>query len=76
MTSITAVYPHVWSHSLKSLWAKLRTPFWEQPTKTIDAPEDARSRQEFIQEMLDRNPDAFTSEADVQTMMQIFPQSF
>lgn len=40
------------------------------------SPEAARTRREFVHEMLTRNPDAFTSELDVQNMMQQFPARF
>lgn len=39
-------------------------------------PEDTRERRAFVQEMLDRNPDAFASDFDVQSMMQHFPSHF
>jgi hypothetical protein len=39
-------------------------------------PEDARARRAFVQEMLSRNPGAFSSELGVQFMMQHFPRSF
>ena len=37
---------------------------------------DTAERRAFVQEMLDRNPDAFSSEYDVQSMMQHFPSHF
>ena len=43
------------------------------------APEDCeetRARIDFVQEMLGRNPDAFSSDLDVQAMMQHYPGSF
>ncbi|WP_232400906.1 hypothetical protein [Pseudophaeobacter flagellatus] len=39
-------------------------------------PDDARSRREFIWEVLSRNPDAFSSDADVQSMMSMYPGRF
>jgi hypothetical protein len=41
-----------------------------------ESPEDARARRAFVQEMLSRNPGAFSSELDVQSMMQHYPRSF
>jgi hypothetical protein len=41
-----------------------------------EAPEDARARRAFVQEMLSRNPGAFSSELDVQFMMQHYAGSF
>ena len=37
---------------------------------------DTAERRAFVQEMLDRNPDAFASDFDVQSMMQHFPNHF
>jgi hypothetical protein len=41
-----------------------------------ESPEDARARRAFVQEMLSRNPGAFSSELNVQFMMQHYPRSF
>ncbi len=38
--------------------------------------EDARSRRAFVEEMLDRNALAFSSELDVQAMMHVYPARF
>jgi hypothetical protein len=38
--------------------------------------EDASAGQEFIQELMDMNPDAFSSEVDVQYLMNCFPRRF
>ncbi|ANT60968.1 hypothetical protein AYJ57_11705 [Salipiger sp. CCB-MM3] len=40
------------------------------------SPDDARARREFIWEMMSRNPDAFSSDADVQSMMGMYPGRF
>jgi hypothetical protein len=40
------------------------------------SPDDARARREFVQVMLTRNPDAFSSDLDVQTIMQLYPGRF
>lgn len=40
------------------------------------SPEATRSRREFVDQMLTRNPDAFTSDLDVQNMMLQFPGRF
>jgi hypothetical protein len=37
---------------------------------------DTAERRAFVSEMLDRNPDAFASDFDVQSMMQHFPSHF
>ena len=38
-----------------------------------DSPEDNRARRDFIHEMMARNPDAFSSDLDVQAMMGSYP---
>lgn len=38
--------------------------------------EDTIAGQEFIQELMDRNPDAFSSEIDLQYMMNFLPGRF
>lgn len=43
---------------------------------TSESPEDARTRRAFVQEMLSRNPEAFSSDLDVQSMMQHYPGRF
>ena len=40
-----------------------------------DEVEEARDRRAFVQEMLSRNPKAFSSDLDVQAMMQHYPGS-
>ena len=65
-------------------------PFWKFPralavllerklsseAQAIDQREDSRSRRQFILEMLDRNPDAFQSELDIQYMAQMYLSKF
>ncbi|UPH71587.1 hypothetical protein LGT41_0001880 [Abyssibius alkaniclasticus] len=38
--------------------------------------DDTVLRREFVAEMMARNPDAFASELDVQSMMHCFPSRF
>lgn len=38
--------------------------------------EETRARRAFVTEMLDRNPEAFSSAEDVQAMMSCFPDRF
>ncbi|MDE4100057.1 hypothetical protein [Phaeobacter gallaeciensis] len=40
------------------------------------SPDEARARREFIREIISRNPDAFSSDADVQSMMATYPDRF
>ena len=35
-----------------------------------------RARRSFVQDMMQENPDAFLSEADVQCMMRVYPGRF
>ena len=39
-------------------------------------PDDARARRDFVREMTARNPDAFSSDLDVQAMMLHYPGHF
>lgn len=39
-------------------------------------PDDARNRRDFVNEMLSRNAHAFSSEHDIASMMQIYPDRF
>ena len=39
-------------------------------------PTDTAERRAFVIEMLDRNPDAFASEYDVESMLRHFPSHF
>ena len=50
--------------------------FGPRPRLEETSPDDARARREFIWEMLARNPAAFSSDADVQGMMGMFPGRF
>lgn len=38
--------------------------------------DDSRARRDFLMDMLDRNPDAFASEHDVQSMIRLYPGHF
>jgi hypothetical protein len=46
-----------------------------RPTAT-PAPDGVRERRDFTQDMLARNPDAFTSDLDVQSVALFFPERF
>jgi hypothetical protein len=66
-------------HSLRlaDLLRRLR-PVLRRRMRPADAPdpEESRQRRAFVQDMLFRNPDAFASAGDVQTMMQVFAERF
>lgn len=49
---------------------------FERRATAPDSPEDARNRRAFLQEMLSRNPEAFSSELDVQGLIQHYSGSF
>jgi hypothetical protein len=48
----------------------------ERRPDTGASPEESRARREFVQDMLTRNPDAFTSDLDVQSMMLCYPDRY
>ncbi len=53
--------------------------FWTLFSSTLmsgEAREDSRRRRDFINEILNRNPEAFKGEEDVQSMMQMYPGQF
>jgi hypothetical protein len=52
---------------LRGLAARLSMP--------VD-PDDARARRDFVLTVTARNPDAFSSDLDVQAMMQHYPEHF
>ncbi len=60
-----------------SLSGLLRWIFPPLGPSTTEADEDAdRDRREFMLEMLDRHPDAFSSEFDVQSMLSLYRDRF
>lgn len=54
---------------------RLRRPRRADPVAE-GAQDDARARRDFVNEMVGRNPDAFSSELDIQHMMHLFPGRF
>ncbi|MDE4142610.1 hypothetical protein [Phaeobacter gallaeciensis] len=50
--------------------------FGLRPLFEETSPDDARARREFIREIVFRNPDAFSSDADVQSMMAMYLDRF
>ncbi|MGI9394476.1 MAG: hypothetical protein ACR2OY_07510 [Boseongicola sp.] len=74
MTSLALGYPPIWNR-LDEIWQR-NIPTRSRPGSRDKSREDDRSRQNFVLEMLDRNPDAFQSEQDVQNMMYSFPGRF
>jgi len=71
MTIIDPVFPSVFNQAADFIRSTLR--IFIKRTEDVDTVEDSRMRREFVQEMLHRNPDAFSSDLDVQSMMQHYP---
>ncbi len=74
MTSLTLSRPTIWRRFqdfLKSL-----APSQDCATPPDDSQEDSRTRRDFALEMLDRNPDAFKSELDIQNMARLYRCKF
>ena len=71
-------------HVLQSLFFRMpRSAFWstfgirrQRKRYAMNEQEDSRSRREFVMEMLDRNPDAFSSELDIQHMARLYRSKF
>ncbi|WP_406646061.1 hypothetical protein QEZ52_18740 [Aliisedimentitalea scapharcae] len=71
MLSFAVSFPVAWTR-MHAIREKLAL-FPCVPHRSEHDPEDARHRRAFIQEMMNRNPDAFQSDLDVQSMMQSYP---
>lgn len=74
MASLTVSSPGFWS--FLASFPMRRSASRHVRTDMTDAPDDARARRAFIQEMLTRNPAAFSSELDVHNMMHMYPGRF
>ena len=74
MTSLTFTRPTIWKR-IEYLWKTL-VPSRNCATPPEDTQEDSRAERDFILEMLDRNPDAFQSEMDVQAMAHFYRCKF
>lgn len=72
MTSMTFASPEFWNWS-GIFPRRARKSGTEDAEDAVDA---ARNRRAFIDDMLTRAPDAFTSELDVQSMMHMYPGRF
>jgi len=72
MTSLTFASPEFWNWFEILPWRRRKSRSEESKT----ARDDARARRDFIDDMLTRSPDAFTSELDVQSMMHLYPGRF
>ena len=74
MTSLALSKPTIWTR-FQDVWKTL-VPSRDCATAPEDLQEDSRAERDFILEMLDRNPDAFQSEMDVQAMAHFYRCKF
>ena len=70
MFEVTAPHP-IFRFGILSFFKRRRTG-----RRDPDSPEDNRARRAFIREMMARNPDAFSSDLDVQAMMGAYPGQY
>ena len=74
MTSLALSRPAIWKR-FEVIW-ELLAPSHNRPVASNDSQEDSRNRRDFFLEMLNRNPDAFQNELEVQNMMHSYPGRF
>lgn len=74
MTSLSLARPTVWRR-FEEFWKTL-APSRDCATPPEDSQEDSRDERDFILEMLDRNPDVFQSELDIQSMARLYRCKF
>ena len=74
MTSLTLPHLTIWSR-FQGFWKNLVSS-QDWTTSPEDSQEDSRASRDFVLEMLDRNPDAFQSELDVQYMAHLYRCKF
>lgn len=69
-----ALFPSLWH------WFEILIPTWtksDATRPTTEPDEDGwRNQRHFINEMISRNPHAFSSDLDVHNMMTLFPEQF
>ena len=70
MNSLALSRPAI-SKRFEDFWETL-VPSRDCATPPNDSQEDSRAARDFVLEMLDRNPDAFRSELDVQNMARLY----
>jgi hypothetical protein len=69
MTFLTFAQSTIWKR-LEDFWKTL-VPSRYHAAAAEDTQEDIRATRDFFLEMLDRNPDAFQSELDIQSMARL-----
>ena len=74
MASLTFSYPGIFDRFALLSWRRNVTRKG-RPIADV-SPENARSRREFIRDMLTSNPDAFSSDLDVQGLMYLYSGRF
>jgi hypothetical protein len=70
MTSLTLARPTILRRIL-DFWTNA-VPAQDRPKSPDETPDQARARRDFALEMLDRYPDAFQSELDLETMSRLY----
>ncbi len=70
MTYFVISRPSFWSRFEDFLESLVSSRDCETPNHELH--EDSRARRDFMLEMLDRNPEAFQSEFDVQNMARLY----
>lgn len=73
MASLTFFYPGIFDRFAPLSWRRNVT---RKGGPVPDVSPDARSRREFVHEILTRNPDAFSSELGLQGMMHLYAGRF
>jgi hypothetical protein len=74
MTFLALSRPSFWKRF--EVLLEILVPSQDCTTPRDASREDSRARRDFILEMLDRNPDAFQSELDVQNMARLYRCKF
>jgi len=74
MTSLTLTQPTIWRR-IEGFWKTL-VPSRNHAAPPEDPQEVSRAERDLILEMLDRNPDAFQSELDIQSMARLYRCKF
>jgi hypothetical protein len=74
MATLTLSHPGIFDRLALPSWRRNLTR--KRGPAPDASPEDARSRRQFVHEMLTRNSAAFSSELDVQGMMHFYSERF
>ena len=66
--------PSLWN-SVSNLFGRL-AKYYDTRTQPTPSMDDLRAEREFLNELIWSNPDAFSSELDIQNMMHLYPHRF